>query len=433
MEKLREIILSQKAELVLLYGRRRVGKSTILVNIANETNSIYFLSDSSKTVLDNLSRQITDSFVKFSHWDDFFEFILKSTYEVIIIDEFQYLYDNDKSWPTILQRWWEKIKTTNKKIILCGSIISTIYRIATGYSSPLYGRKTRELEVKPLSYTDVKHFFPRSTNEDLVRTYAILGGIPRYLQEFDPKRTVMKNIENSILDRTSFLYNEPMNLLYEEFREPGTYISILLAITQGHNKFSDISVFSKIGTNVLTSYLSVLERVRIIEKSIPVTERRIKAKNTRYAIKDQFYLFWFKFIFYNQSLLERGMTNVVMKSILKDFNAFVGRSFENICKEYLIQSNIFSFTNLGSWWFKDNEIDIVATNESSNEILFGECKWKTSVDSEKILKDLKLKAKSVDWNLTRRKEKYVIFAKTFTKRILDDDLFLISLDDIFSS
>jgi len=137
-----------------------------------------------------------------------------------VIDEFQYLYKVNKAFPTILQRWWETLKGSKIMLILCGSIISTIYKISLGYGSALYGRKTAELEVKPLKFVEIKEFFPEYSFEELVKVYAVLGGVPRYLEEFDDSFDIMTNIEDRILSRTSFLYNEPMNLLFEEQKEP---------------------------------------------------------------------------------------------------------------------------------------------------------------------------------------------------------------------
>ena len=137
-----------------------------------------------------------------------------------MIDEFQYLYKVNKAFPTILQRWWETLKGSKIMLILCGSIISTIYKISLGYGSALYGRKTAELEVKPLKFVEIKEFFPEYSFEELVKVYAVLGGVPRYLEEFDDSFDIMTNIEDRILSRTSFLYNEPMNRLFEEQKEP---------------------------------------------------------------------------------------------------------------------------------------------------------------------------------------------------------------------
>ena len=313
--KLIELSNSKKAELALVYGRRRVGKSKLLVEFAKKTGALYMLADVSENILDILSRQVPDELVKFGEWEDFFEFLYKSKHKIIIIDEFQYLYQINKAWPTMLQRWWEKIKETNKKIILCGSIISTIYKISKGYGSALYGRKTIEMHIAPLEFRFVRKFFPDYSLEQLVETYSVLGGIPRYLEEFDSKIAIDENIKKKILDKTSFLYNEPINLLFEEFRSPAPYISILLAITQGYTKFGEIADASKIQGHRLPKYLSVLERVFIIERETPVTENKIRAKTTAYKIRDNFYRFWFRFLFKNKSLIEQGMQKEVFDSI----------------------------------------------------------------------------------------------------------------------
>ena len=427
LNKLIEITKSKKAELALIYGRRRVGKSRLLIEFAKRNNALYLLADISENILDILAKQVPDNFVKFSTWEDFFEFLYKSKYKIIIIDEFQYLYLINKAWPSMLQRWWEKIKDTDKKIILCGSIISTIYKISMGYGSALYGRKTFEMQVMPLKFKYIKNFFPNYNFEKLVEAYAILGGIPRYLEEFDPKIGINENIKNKILNKTAFLYNEPLNLLFEEFRSPAPYVSILLAITQGYTKFAEIAEFSKIQSHKLPKYLLILERVGIIEKETPITEKKIKTKTTRYKIKDNFYKFWFKFVFKNKSLIEQGLEKEVFDSIKKEINAYVGKAFEDICREFIIDSKIFPLTRIGRWWYKEKEIDIVALNDRTKEILFAECKWQDKVNAEKILNDLKEKAKLV--NFSRRKEVYAIFAKSFKEKFKEPDILLFDSED----
>lgn len=428
LNKLLEIAKSDRAELVLVYGRRRVGKSRLLVEFAKKIKALYLLADVSENILDILSKQVGDEFVKFVTWEDFFEFIYKSKHKVVIIDEFQYLYLINKAWPSMLQRWWEKIKETDKKLILCGSIISTVYKIAMGYGSAFYGRKTFEMQISPLRFRFVRNFFPNHSFEELVQAYAVVGGVPRYLEELDSKLSIDENIKKKILDKTSFLYNEPLNLLFEEFRTPAPYVSILLAITQGYVKFAEIAEASKIQSHKLPKYLLVLERVGIIEKEIPVTEKKIKVKTTRYKIKDNFYRFWFKFVFRNKSLVEQGLEKEVFGSIRKDFDAYVGKSFEELCREFIIDSKIFHLTKIGSWWHKDKEIDIVALNDRTKEILFAECKWKNKVDARKILEDLREKSKFV--NVLKGKEIYAVFAKSFKEKIEEPNLLLFDLDDL---
>jgi len=415
LAKLDEIFGSRRAELVLLYGRRRVGKSRLLTEAIKGRKALYLLADMSENVLDIFAKQV-GGYVRFGSWDDFFEFVAKSDYDIIVLDEFQYLYNVNKAWPSILQRHWEKIKPAGKKIVLCGSILSTIYKIAVGYGSALYGRKTREMNIEPLRFRDFIAFFGRCSFEESVKSYFVLGGIPRYMEEFDPAKSLEANLAENLLDKTSFLYNEPINLLFEEFRDFTPYASIILAITEGRTKFKEISDYSHIGMNKLPKYLSVLERVRIIEKELPVSESRPKAKITRYRVKDNFYRFWFRFLFGNRGLIERGLAGSVLREINDGFGEYSGSGFERLCRELVEDLGMFSFTRIGKWWHKDQEIDIVALNEEKKSILFCECKWQDDVNAEKLLAELKEKAKLVDWNKGRRTEAYAIFAKSFGKR-----------------
>jgi len=402
-----------------MYGRRRVGKTRLLNEFKKRNNKkiLYLIADLSENILDVLAKQIEDKFVRFSNWEDFYEFLYKSEYEVTIIDEFQYLYNVNKAFPTQLQRWWEKFKERSKKIILCGSTISTIYKIAVGYGSALYGRKTYDLKIEPLKFKYIKNFFLKYTTEDLVNVYSVLGGIPRYLEEFDPKLSFWENIKNYILLPNTFLYNEPNNIFFEEFKNPAPYFSILLAISQGYRKFSEISSYSRIHGNKLTKYLIILERLDLIEKEIPITENKIKSKFTLYKIKDNFFNFWFRFVYPNKSLIELEKIDKVLGLIKEEFNEYVGFVFEDICKELLLDLKPIDFTRVGKWWHKDKEIDIIALNDQTKEILFCECKWKDKVNAEKISKELLKKANYVNWYPSERKEYLAIFAKSFKKKI----------------
>ena len=422
METLTEVARSKKAELVVVYGRRRVGKSTLLTEFAKREGALYLLADVSENVLETLAQQ-AGGFVRFGNWEDFFTFLHTSPHRIIIIDEFQYLYAVNKAWPTILQRWWEKLKETDKKIILCGSLVSTITRIASGYGSALYGRKTREMQIAPLPFRFIQKFFPKYTMAQLVEAYAILGGVPRYLEEFDGSLGVQENIRRHITDKTSFLYNEPMNLLFEEFRSPAPYVSILLAITQGQVKFGEIADASMMERHRLPKYLLVLERAGIIEKDVPVTERRLKVKNTRYRIRDNFYRFWFTFVFRQKSLIEQGMEDVVTGMVKEGLAAYVGRVFEDICKEFIIDTRIFPLTAIGKWWLKDREVDIMAVHKERS--LLCECKWQDRVDAREVLASLKEKTVELPGQKT-----YALFAKSFREKFREPGVLLFDLTEM---
>ena len=412
---LNEIYKKEKAELILLYGRRRVGKTRILKEFIKDKNSFYFIADVSADILTTFGSVIKDRFVRFPNWDDFFDFLEMEGKKrvVIVLDEFQYLYKVNKAWPTILQRRWEDLKDTKIMIILCGSIISSIYKMAMGYGSALYGRKTHEIEISPLSFFDAKDFMPKYNPEDFVYIYAILGGIPRYLEEMEDEKKLWENIKDNIISKNCFLYREPLNLFYEEFKNPSVYLSIIHALSEGGKKFNEISTQTDIVTGKLSKYLNVLERVKIIKKIVPITEKKKRTRNTQYILSDNFIKFWFAFIYPNRALIELDEIPSLVKKIKKELNTHVGRAFEEMCKQFLIHEKPVTFTKIGKWWYKDQEIDIVGLNEDKKEISFFECKWKdiSYNQSLKILKELKEKAGFVKWFNKQRKEHYGVIAR----------------------
>ncbi|RLI75417.1 ATP-binding protein [Archaeoglobales archaeon] len=418
---------SDRAELIIIYGRRRVGKTRLLQEFVRDKKHLYLMADVSENVLDSFSRVISKKygFVRFENWDDFFEFLHSIARErvVVVIDEFQYLYRVDKAFPTILQRWWETLKNSKIMLILCGSIISTIYKISLGYGSALYGRKTAELEVKPLKFVEIKNFFPRYSPKELVEVYAVLGGVPRYLEEFDDLADIASNIKSKILNRTSFLYNEPLNLLFEEFKDYSRYFGILNAIAGGATTFSEISSKSKVPQNKLSKYLMTLERIGIAKRIYPVTER--KAKRTVYKLSDNFYRFWFRYVYPNRSFLEMDEVDPVLEEIRGDFNAFVGLAFEDIVIEMLSKKY-----KAGRWWYKDVEIDVVGIRK--DEVVFFEVKWRDLSYKEalKILDKLEEKSELVKID---GKRKYGIVARKIREKEKLEGYFVYDLDDLIKS
>ncbi|MBO8183461.1 MAG: ATP-binding protein [Archaeoglobus sp.] len=415
---------SNRAELIIVYGKRRVGKTRLLQEFVRDKKCLYLMADVSENVLDSFSRVISKKygFVRFGNWDDFFEFLYSIARErvVVVIDEFQYLYKVNKAFPTILQRWWETLKDSKIMLILCGSIISTIYKISLGYGSALYGRKTAELELKPLKFAEIKNFLPRYSSKELVEAYAVLGGVPRYLEEFDDSVDIASNIKNKILNRTSFLYNEPMNLLFEEFKDYSRYFGILNAIAEGATTFNEISTKSKVPQNKLSKYLMTLERIGIVKRMYPVTEK--KAKRTLYRLSDNFYRFWFRYVHPNRSYLEIGEADPVLEEIKSDFNTFVSLAFEDIVIETLSKEY-----KAGKWWFKDVEIDVVGIKRG--EVVFFEVKWKDLNYKEalKILEKLEKKGEKVKTDGLR---KYGIVARNIKEKEKLEGYLVYDLDDL---
>ncbi len=393
-----------KAQLIIFYGRRRVGKTALLQEfIKNKKNSIFFMSDISENILSIFSRVVSEKFryTNFDNWDDFFDFLFDISQNerfIVIIDEFQYLYTVLKAWPTILQRKWERLKNSKILLILSGSLISSIYRISLGYGSALYGRKTGEMELKPLKYYDSIKFFDDNLKEK-IESYMILGGIPRYLEEFTYDN-FDDNILNKILNKNSFLYNEPLSILYEEFKDFSSYFSVLHSIASGSTRFNEISDKSKIAQNKLSKILMVLERSNIIKKEESLLKNSVKNKSL-YYIKDNFFSFWFNFIYPSRSALELEDAPPVLKKIKEQLHTFYGKRFELLSREIIIQKRRdfpFVISNMGYSWGKlksivngknTYEFDITFEDFNKQNIAIFEVKYKTLdyLEAIKIIKE----------------------------------------------
>ena len=246
-----------------------------------------------------------------------------------------------------------------------------------GYKSPLYGRRTGEWKVSPMSFKHLKYFYPVYEKSDLFCLWAICGGIPFYLQKLDGSLTVEENIKEKILRKGEILYNEPGVLLREEFREPKTYTLILKYLSLGYNKQGELSSFTGIEKGNLSKYLSVLENLRFIEYILPLGRK----KGGIYEINDQFFRFWFRFVYPNLSDLERGLIDEVYSCVSPQLNAYYGKQFERLVIDQIKTKEIslpFTFTDVRPWWHKENEIDAVVTNIEKKEILFVECKLEES-------------------------------------------------------
>jgi len=269
---------------------------------------------------------------------------------------------------------------------------------------------------------------PKYNLEDFVYIYSILGGIPRYLEEMEDGKKLWENIKDNLANKNCFLYREPLNLFYEEFKNPSVYLSIIHALSGGGKKFNEISTQSGIVTGKLSKYLNVLERVKIIEKIVPITEKKERTRNTQYILSDNFIKFWFAFIYPDRALIELDETPLLVKKIKKELNTFVGQAFEELCKQFLIHKKPIAFTKIGNWWYKEREIDLVVLNEDKKQIAFFECKWKTLGynQSLKILKELKEKTPHVKWLNKQRKEQYGLIAKKIeNKKDLRNEGFLV--------
>jgi hypothetical protein len=271
-------------------------------------------------------------------------------------------------------------------------------------------------------------FFPSNKIERNIEFYAILGGIPFYLEKFSDGKSALENVKEQILDKKGKLYEEIDFLLREELREPDAYKAIISAIADGNTKVVEIANRARINVQDMDKYLKVLIRLGIVKKEIPVTEE--KSRKSIYSIDDNFYSFSFLFSEPFKSDLEIGETKNADERLKRDFTSFVGKRFEKLIREEILRkTGITKAEKIGRWWGhyrqegerKAIEIDAVALNEKTKELLACECKWKSGVDANKIAKELSEKTKHIDWHDKSRKESYAIFAKSFSSKIKEFD------------
>jgi len=439
-------------ECIVVYGRRRVGKTQLIKRFIEGKKAIYFLADKRGSE-NNLSRfviSVAEHFdempVQTSGFDDAFKYIGKKCGKkrlIIVFDEFSYLVEKDGSIPSVFQLIIDEIlKETNIFLILCGSSISMMEIGVLSYKSPLYGRRTGQILLKPLKFKYLKHFFPTYPIVKRVEAYAILSGIPAYLSEFDAEKSLMQNIENTFLTPTHMFYIEPEMLLREELREPASYFNILQAIASGCTKMTEIANKARFEVKDIPIYINTLIRLGFVKKINPVTEMH-KTKKSLYYISDNFFSFWFSFILENKSKIEGLEKQDVIEKIKKHINQYMGRRFEELCEHFLweIKKNIdMDFNKAGKWWGyrrenserKEVEIDLVCLDEQKREILFVECKWSslTEKKASHILEELKNKSKSVEWN--REKEYFGLFGKKILgkEKLRKEGFFVWDLEDI---
>lgn len=419
------------AQFLVLYGRRRVGKTTLIQAFLKGRRTIYFVAD--KQAEPELRRRFQAALaaaledprlerLEFSSWDDLFSYWLEhenfSRKVVLVLDEFQYLAHVNPAFPSILQRLWdERLRHKNLLLILCGSLIHMMYSTTLGYQSPLYGRRTGQMRVEPIPFAYYKEFFPDLSPEKRLEFFAVTGGVPRYIELFHPRKSLWTNIDQTILSKNGYLSAEPIFILSQEISEPIHYVSILKAIAEGERKIGNIASRLGLKTTTLTKYLDVLINLGLLEREVPVTEANPqKSKLGLYSLKDDFFRFWFRYVLPHRSFLEMDQRAFVLSKIRKDFPTFTGPAYEAVCRAAMPRlartKNLpFIPDRVGRWWTRSSEIDIVAFKESTREILFAECKWTDRPVDLSTLRDLQAKTLLVPWHLSDRKPYYAIFCK----------------------
>ncbi|MCU4975401.1 ATP-binding protein [Halobacteria archaeon AArc-m2/3/4] len=431
----------------VVYGRRRVGKTELLKEFCRDRPHVYFLAAEEaehrqrEKFVEHVSNTFDDRVPRIDGWDDALEYLgekLASEQRVVVIDEFPYLVEENDSIPSYVQGFVdEHLQHTDSMLVLCGSSVSTMESEVLGHESPLYGRRTGQIDLQPFSFRQARDAISYGL-EDAIRSYSVTGGTPMYLTLFDYDESLAENVRSQILSPTAVLYNEPEFLLRTELRNPARYMSILEAIALGHTTPNEISGATGIDPGPLSKYLQTLRRLRLIDRDVPVTAIGKKSKRSRYRVADEFLRFWFRYVEPNRSSIEEAPTVVFDGSIEPDLPAHVAPTFEDICQEAVwevIRRGEFDpYAEVGRWWYGEDEVDIVGLAPDDDRLLLAECKWTADPVGNGLVESLRSKAERVRWGPATRDERFALFSKSGFVDGLEDDLddnwSLFTLDDL---
>ena len=453
---LEELYSQDKFHLFVLYGRRRVGKTTLLNEFCKDKDTIFYSAEQSnhKLNLEKFSSLVFNFYGEnnlepFSSWTNALSYIderQKNKKLVLVIDEFPYLVKKNKALLSELQHLIDHKLTSGKLfMILCGSYMGFMEKEILGSKSPLFGRRTAQLHMKPFNYQTSSKFLDGFSNTEKLELYGAFGGTPLYLQQVNAKENFEENIKRAYLKVTSYLYEETLLLLRQEVQEPGVYSAIIEAIASGHTKANEIS--TKIGEDSAKclKYIKTLCELGILHKETPFGEKE-SSRKTIYGISDFMFRFWYRYVFVNRTLIETGAQQAVWaKRIEPDYNSYMGLVFEKVCIDYLRVRNAkgelpILFTSIGRWWGTNpathgqEEIDLVA--KEGKDYIFGECKWRNEKIDISVLRGLKEKADI--FNKNRKCTYYVLFSKSgFTDVVIDEAksdrrIMLVDLDKLMN-
>lgn len=343
-----------------------------------------------------------------------------------MIDEFPHLVAENDSVPSYLQALVdEQLQGTDSMLVLCGSSVGTMESTVLGHESPLFGRRTGQIDLQPFSFQEARPVI-RYDLVDAVRSFSITGGTPMYLSLFDYEQSLAENVVSQLLSSTAVLYNEPEFLLRTELRNPARYMSILEAVALGHTTPNEIAGASGIDVGPLSKYLRTLRRLRLIEREVPVTATGKKSKRSRYHVADEFLRFWFRYVEPNRSSIEEAPATVFEGSIEPDLPEHVATTFESICTEAVLEGirtgTLDTYSEVGRWWYGEHEIDIVGLAPDDDRILLAECKWTNEPVGRDLVERLEAKADRVRWGPDARAERFTVFSKAGFVDGLESDL-----------
>ncbi len=423
LNELNHLLPVERSQFLIVYGRRRVGKTTLLLHWARHAGLPFIYAVSRRASPEACRRDLAQAVWDwaypqveapvFADWDALFRQIaglIGSQPVILIWDEFPYAVEADKSIPSYLQAAWDhQFKGKHMTLILSGSHIGMMVD-QMQYNAPLYGRFSGQLPIDALPFGALQDFFPAYGPEERVAVYATLGGVPAYLERFNQQLDFSANVRSQLFQKIGMFRSEPVVLLSDLVRDARPYEAVLRAIASGRHTASEIGLASDISVNNLPPYLKRLQEMRLIERRIPATippPQRDTTNKARYHLRDSYLRFYYRFIEPNLEMVEQELIVTLWDEISEQFRAFVGvTAFEDLCREWVLaQARArrlpFSPEFVGSHWASDAQVDVVAINWRQKAILLGECKWGTDAVARSVVTELREKADRVipgsDW------------------------------------
>lgn len=452
LQKLNALYRQESFQFAVFYGRRRVGKTTLITKFCEDKKTVYFMAaeGTAKENLEYFSKAVWDVFMpeknmpSFGSFEELLEFLDSCGNEqfVLAIDEYPYLAESYPAISSLLQKHIDhKWKNGKIMLILCGSSMSFMENQVLGYKSPLYGRRTAQFKIQPFTFFEFQEYSMGHNIEDMAVLYGITGGIPEYISRIRPELSLEENIRQLYFDPSGRMFEEPSNLMKQELRNPAVYHSVISAIASGNSRLNDIA--RKVGeeNSACANQLNALISLGLVKKEYPALENETGRK-TIYRLEDPSFRFWYRFVGPNISNIMRGRgQEVFQKLVLPQISHYMGEVFENICLQFLYEPRMtekapFFYGNIGRWWGnnpvlkRQEEIDLMAGDKEN--LLLGECKWNNQDISPVVLTDLLTQG-----DMFPQKNKYFyIFAKRNFSQTLEeqakamDNVYLYSLKDM---
>ena len=403
---------SNNATLLILYGRRRVGKTRLLTywlqNYPN-TDILYWMAEPT-SALDQL-RSFSQAFVNFADPEtpaspdftyDSWEHALrqvslmaKEKRIAIFIDEVTYIMDINPNIVGTLQKTWDHwLSKSNLMLGLCGSQMGLMQRHLLNYQAPLYGRATAQLRLPPLPFGVSGRYFPDYSPEERVKLYAIWGGIPAYWERLDGSMEVLDNLREQLLPSNAWMLDESRLLLQDFINDPYNYVGIMRAIADGRQSLSDISSRTGLSSGPASKYLSVLRDTGFVVRNIPVTEAGMDSRQGRYYVTDPYLRFYYRFLAAYQSQLALGKHQQTLRLISEELPSFIeANTWQELCREWLTQASDqgelpVTVETVGSDWKRSFSVEVVGLNRDEKTMVLGSCHWVEPPDIEKAVANL---------------------------------------------